>query len=62
MTTQETAIAMRLRLISAKAAQLAMDLEAHRLWPGQLEAGLADIGEQFKQAATDAGSRDSGGR
>lgn len=52
-------IVARLEMVAAKAKQLALDLSAGRLWPGQLQDGLADIAEQVKLAGTEA-SREGG--
>lgn len=46
---------LALRLISAKAQQLAHDLERGRLWEGQLAAGIDEIRSQLNDAARPAG-------
>lgn len=47
MTMPASEAAMRLEVVAAKAAQLAHDLRAGALWPGELSNGLSDIREQL---------------
>lgn len=47
MTMPASEAAMRLEVVAAKAAQLAHDLRAGALWPGELSEGLGDIREQL---------------
>jgi hypothetical protein len=49
MTQPEEDAALRLQLVSAKARQLAQDLERGRLWDGELARGLREINEQLER-------------
>lgn len=40
---------LALKLIAAKAAKLAHDLEHGRLWDGDLQAGVAEIASALQQ-------------
>lgn len=45
--SQNDVTASRLDLIAAQAAVLASDYRNGKLWPGQLEQGLGEIGKQI---------------
>lgn len=49
-----TDVALRLELIAAKAKQLAEDVKAGKLWPGQLTAGLREVREQLDRATDES--------
>lgn len=55
MSTDKTVAVMALKLIAAKAAKLADDLERGRLWEGDLAAGVAEIRKQLADAERPAG-------
>lgn len=50
MTTDKATAVMALKLIAAKAAKLADDLERGRLWDGELTSGVAEIRKQLADA------------
>ena len=53
-------VALSLRIIAAKAQQLAEDCESNRLWDGELRRGLQEISEQLDRAHREAGDRSNG--
>jgi hypothetical protein len=46
----KAALVASLRIIAAKAEQLAQDVERGKLWDGDLSKGLAEISEQLERA------------
>lgn len=55
MSNDKTVAVMALKLIAAKAAKLADDLERGRLWEGELASGVAEIRKQLADAEQPAG-------
>lgn len=53
----EESIVTRLQLIAAVAKQLASDVERGKLWPGQLDEGLAQIRNQVSQLSENGRGR-----
>ena len=49
-----TDIVLCLKIIAAKAEQLANDVENHRLWEGELSSGLSEIAQQLERAQREA--------
>lgn len=56
--SQNDIIASRLDLIAAQASVLASDYRNRKLWPGQLEEGLREIGKQIELIPVSNNSRD----
>ncbi len=54
MSYNRTEVALALKIIAAKAEQLANDVVNGRLWEGELSNGLATIGEQLERARREA--------
>lgn len=50
MSTDKQVAVMALKLIAAKAAKLADDLERGRLWEGELAEGVVEIRKQLADA------------
>ena len=55
MDNEKAAAVMALKLIAAKAAKLADDLERGRLWDGELASGVQEIRRQLDDAVRPAG-------
>jgi hypothetical protein len=53
-------VALSLRIIAAKAQQLAEDCEGNRLWEGELRAGLQELASQVNRAIQEASYRSNG--
>jgi hypothetical protein len=53
-------VATSLRVIAAKAQQLAEDCESNRLWDDELRRGLQEISVQLDRAFREAGDRSNG--
>lgn len=50
MSYDRTEVALCLKIIAAKAEQLAQDVVNGKLWEGELSSGLAAISEQLDRA------------
>lgn len=50
MSYDRAEVALCLKIIAAKAEQLANDVANHKLWEGELSSGLAAISEQLQRA------------
>jgi len=56
MTSESQKLAVLcLQLVSARAAKLASDLEAGRLWEGEYQQGLAEIGKALRDCPEERG-------
>jgi hypothetical protein len=52
--SMDRTIILRLRVIAAKAEQMAEDAQKNKLWPDDLKRGLNEIGAQLEQAQREA--------
>ncbi len=55
MSNDKAVAVMALKLIAAKAAKLALDLECGSLWEGEPASGVAEIRKQLADAERPAG-------
>lgn len=54
MSYNRTEVVLALKIIAAKAEQLANDVANGRLWEGELSSGLGTIAEQLDRARREA--------
>lgn len=50
----DSTIILRLRVIAAKAEQMAADAQKNKLWPDDLKRGLDEIAQQLERAQMEA--------